>query len=114
MASIPAHCIAAGAVAVGATVVATQLHTDDSVPSTCKVASMAGSTAVAAALIHHGSLSKTPSSICVLGGLGGVASIGYGLSAHAGPSKVPLSCKLYTLAGVALIMAGAAALAKAK
>lgn len=114
MASIPPHCIAAGAVAVGATVVATQLHTDSTVPATCVTASMVGSAAIAGALVHHGSLSKTPSSICVVGGLGGVAAIGYGLSAHAGPSKVPLSCKLYTLAGVALIMAGAAALAKAK
>ena len=34
--------------------------------------------------------------------------------AHSENSKMPLSCKLYTLAGVGLIIAGAAALAKAK
>ena len=97
MASIPPHCIAAVAVAVGATVVATQLHTSSAVPSTCVTASMVGSAAIAGALVHHGSLSQTPSAICIVGGLGGVAAIGYGLSSHAGPSKVPLSCKLCML-----------------
>mmetsp|Transcript_31054 Transcript_31054/g.84969 ORF Transcript_31054/g.84969 Transcript_31054/m.84969 type:complete len:115 (-) Transcript_31054:275-619(-) len=114
MSSVPAHCYAAGAVALGATVVATQLHTDSKIPSHCVAASIAGSTTLAAALAHHGSTTSSPAWYCIVGGVGGVGGIAYSLMAHSEKSKVPLSCKLYTLGGIALIIGGAAALAKSR
>mmetsp|Transcript_31053 Transcript_31053/g.84965 ORF Transcript_31053/g.84965 Transcript_31053/m.84965 type:complete len:142 (-) Transcript_31053:275-700(-) len=141
MSSVPAHCYAAGAVALGATVVATQLHTDSKIPSHCVAASIAGSTTLAAALAHHGSTTSSPAWYCIVGGVGGVGGIAYSLmvrdiqdwpshddlpspftsplpsravQAHSEKSKVPLSCKLYTLGGIALIIGGAAALAKSR
>ena len=57
---------------------------------------------------------SSPADDCVVGGVAGASAIGYSLTAHSEASKVPLSCKLYTLAGVGLIIAGATALAKVK
>ena len=80
--SVPTRCLAAAAVVVGASVVASQLHTESKVPSHCIAASMLGSATVAGALVHRGSLSKAPAWYCVVGGVGGAGAIGYSLMAR--------------------------------
>ena len=82
MPEVPTHCWAAAAVAVGASVVATQLHSDSKVPTHCIGASMLGSATVASALVHHGSLTQTPAWYCVVGGVAGASAIGYSLTAR--------------------------------
>ena len=90
--TIPTHCLAAGAVAVGATVTATQLHNNSAIPKSCIASAVAGSATVATVLAHHGSLTRTPAWYCVAGGAAGVAGVGYALSAHAELSKVVVCC----------------------
>ena len=82
MPEVPTHCWAAAAVAVGASVVATQLHSDSKVPAHCIGASMLGSATVASALVHHGSLMRAPAWYCVVGGVAGASAIGYSLTAR--------------------------------
>ena len=82
MPAVPTHCWAAAAVAVGASVVATQLHSDSKVPTHCIGASMLGSATVASALMHHGSLKRAPAWYCVVGGVAGASAIGYSLTAR--------------------------------
>ena len=82
MPDIPTHCWAAAAVVVGASVVATTLHSDSKVPTHCIGASMLGSATVASALVHHGSLTQTPAWYCVVGGVAGASAIGYSLTAR--------------------------------
>ena len=82
MPEIPTHCWAAAAVVVGASVVATQLHSGSKVPTHCIGASMLGSATVAGALVHHGSVTQTPAWYCVVGGVAGASAIGYSLTAR--------------------------------
>ena len=103
--SIPTHCLAAGAVAVGATVTATQLHSNSSIPKSCIASAVAGSATVATVLAHHGSLTRTPAWYCVAGGAAGVAGCGYALSAHAELSKVVVLCVGWGCAVRALLRA---------
>ena len=83
MSSVPAHCYAASAVAVGATLIATQLHTDSKIPTHCVAASVAGTAGLAAAVVHHGSTKQAPAWYCVAGGVGGIGAIGYSLVVRA-------------------------------
>ncbi|KAL3910465.1 MAG: hypothetical protein SGPRY_009047, partial [Prymnesium sp.] len=110
--TLPAHCVASAAVAVGATVAATQLHSNSKVPKSCIASGIAGTASVATLIAHHGSLSKPPAWYCVAGGAAGVAGIGYALSAHTELSKIPCSCKMYTAGALVLIVLGAALLGK--
>jgi len=111
MTSIPSHCLASGALAVGATIAATQLHNNSRVPKSCIASAIAGSATVATVIAHHGS-GSSPAWYCVAGGAVGVVGVGYALSAHAELAKIPTECKLYTACALALIVAGAAALGK--
>jgi hypothetical protein len=111
MTSIPSHCLAALVVGTGATIAATSLHDGGhGVPKTCIASSLVGSAAVVAAVSHHAE--GSPSTICVVGGLGGAGLIGFAISAHASFAKVPRSCKLYTAAGLAVLLAGVRMFAK--
>lgn len=106
MASIPTHCYTGGAAVLGAAVAATAMHVNERVPKTCIAGSIIGSAAVASALSHHGSLAKTPSLVCIAGTIGGAAGVGYALSVHSSISKMPTHCKIYTAAGLAILVAG--------
>ena len=85
---MPLRPQASAAVALGATVAASQLHSNSRVPKSCIVSAIVGSATIATALAHHGSLSKTPAWYCVAGGAAGVVGVGYALSAHTEISKV--------------------------
>lgn len=110
--SIPTHCYTGAAVVVGAAVAATSMHVDSNVPKTCVAASIVGSAAVASALSHHGSLSKTPQLVCMAGTIGGALGVTYAVSIHASLAKMPTHCKMYTAAGLAVILAGVRFLSK--
>eukprot|EP00962_Isochrysis_galbana_P001645 scaffold421_cov125-Isochrysis_galbana.AAC.11 len=72
----------------------------------------AGSTALTVALVHHGSSSTPPAWYCVLGGLGGLAAIGYALTSHVEVSAIPTKCKIATATGIALMVVGTAIAAR--
>uniref|UniRef100_A0A7S0L8Z3 Uncharacterized protein n=1 Tax=Coccolithus braarudii TaxID=221442 RepID=A0A7S0L8Z3_9EUKA len=112
MTSVPTSCYAATAVAVGGTIAATQMHSNTTIPKYCIASSLLSTSAVAAAVTHHSSLSKMPAWYCVVGGLAGASAIGYALDRHGPDSKVPMHCKLATVAGLALLVIGTAVLAK--
>ena len=101
---VPSHCLAGGAVALGAAAVATTLHTEANVPKVCIASSIVGSTALVSALSHHGTLSKSPAAPCIAGSVAGFAVVGYALSSHSAP-KMPFHCKMYTAAGLAVLLA---------
>ena len=82
MPEVPTHCWAAAAVAVGASVVATQLHSDSKVPTHCIGASMLGSATVASAFVHHGSLKRAPATPPTTQYQAGASAIGYSLTAR--------------------------------
>ena len=108
---IPTHCLAALVAGTGATVVATNMHDSGrGVPKTCIASSIMGSAAVVAAVSHHAK--GSPSTICVVGGLGGAGLVGYAISAHASFAKIPLSCKMWTAAGLVALFAGVRMIAK--
>lgn len=100
------------ALALGATVVATQMHATSGVPKSCIASSIAGSAVLAAAVAHHGSLSKPPELICVAAGTVGAVGLGYALTSHAQIAKIPFHCKLGTALGLVVMIAGAFVLAK--
>ena len=112
MPGIPTHCYTGAAVVLGASVAATTMHVDARVPKTCVAASLVSSAAFASALSHHASLSKTPQLICIAGGLGGALGVSYAVSVHASLAKMPTHCKLYSAAGLAIILAGVRLLSK--
>mmetsp|Transcript_62637 Transcript_62637/g.104241 ORF Transcript_62637/g.104241 Transcript_62637/m.104241 type:complete len:114 (+) Transcript_62637:53-394(+) len=112
MTSIPLHCYAGGAVVLGASIVATQLHQKSDIPKHCIASSLLGSAAVTGAIAHHGSFTKFPPVICVVSGLSGVGALGVALSAHSSFAKIPMHCKLYTGVGLTLLLTGVAFFAK--
>jgi hypothetical protein len=67
---------------------------------------LAGSTALTVALVHHGNSSTSPPWYCMLGGLGGIAAIGYALTSHVELSAIPTKCKIATATGIALVVVG--------
>lgn len=91
MTTIPTHCLASGAIAIGATITAAQLHSNSNVPKLCIASAIAGSATVATLLAHHGSATKMPPLYCVAGTAAGLAGVGYALRQHAELSKVCLS-----------------------
>lgn len=102
IAGVPNHCVAAAVVAAGAATVAVQMHGETPVPKRCMVGTVIGSAGLAAATAHHGSTGGIPHVACLLGGLAGLAGVGYGLSSHTDPARIPMSCKIGTVAGIVM------------
>jgi hypothetical protein len=113
MSNVPTHCIGATVAAAGAVVAATQLHDAKSIPNACIASTIIGVSATAVTAAHHGSFGTVPNdAYCVAGMVVGLGGIGYAMSSHAELSKIPTSCKLYTLAGIAALIAGSVAIAQ--
>eukprot|EP00668_Euglena_longa_P014484 GGOE01018474.1.p1 GENE.GGOE01018474.1~~GGOE01018474.1.p1 ORF type:complete len:139 (-),score=37.54 GGOE01018474.1:181-558(-) len=116
---VPLQCYAGGAIGIGAITAATYLHEGTKIPPECVVTSLVGVGAVTAALAHHSKNAHSlPPWYCVAGVVGGVGGVVYAVKRHQDKHRdrkapaIPPTCLAGTLAGLALLVAGTAFLAR--